>query len=585
MRTFKKFLTAVLLASSIIAPITSAQTTSVEAQIQTLLQQVNVLQAQLTNASQPLGFTSDLSNGAKGFEVTGLQQILISQGFLRIISPTGYFGQMTRLAVMDWQRANGLPPVGRIGPLSRAILNSTQVVTQSMPAGQKFAADATNPVAGVNYFLSGSGASAAATSFTLTSLTIPQSGYLLQDSDFSTTFYVTFEPGNRSRQEIASCTTVTQNAAGTATLSGCLRGLLPFSPYNASTTYAFPHGGGTTVIFSNPPQLYNEFVAKGNAAQISGIYTFASSSLPRASTTPTYVSGDELKFATYGQLASTSFSGTVNSSLTQKGIAQIATKLELASSTALGTTGAILVPQSAYFSATSSATTTAILSKTTGKMSQGFLDLTEGFSFSGGVTSTGVFATSATTTLATTTFTGGVTGPISQLIDATTTTVTISGSTATTTLVTSTILANTLIGSNAIHGRIHFSSYNNFGAQGDTALFTLTYGGSVVARGASVCGASNCFSVPGRGYIDFTITTVTSSAQRGTLTYDFWNQASATSTTPVNNLVTDKGFFVGSASVSATSTQALTFSWKFSVSSANDSFIMDNYYVEKIVNQ
>src|SRR3990167_3910524 len=120
-----------------------------------------------------------------------------------------------------------------------------------------------NPVAGAVYYLSGSGISGSATSFTLTSLTIPQTGYELLDADFSDTFYVTLEPGSSTRQEIASCTTVAQSASdNTATISGCTRGLLPFTPFTASTTYQFAHGGGTSVIFSNPPQLYEQFPAR-----------------------------------------------------------------------------------------------------------------------------------------------------------------------------------------------------------------------------------------------------------------------------------------------------------------------------------
>lgn len=135
----------------------------------------------------------------------------------------------------------------------------------------------TLPVAGVTYTLAGSGVTASATSVTLSSLTIPQTGYKLQDSDFSSTFYVTLEPGNQKRQEIASCTTVTQNANGSATLSGCSRGLLPYTPYTASSSYAFSHGGGTSLIFSDAPQLFNEYPAKGNTETVSGDWTYTSS--------------------------------------------------------------------------------------------------------------------------------------------------------------------------------------------------------------------------------------------------------------------------------------------------------------------
>lgn len=130
--------------------------------------------------------------------------------------------------------------------------------------------DAVTPIAGQTYTLAGSGISSSDTSFTLTSFTITQTGYRIQDSDMSQIFYVTFEPGSRSRQEIASCTTVTQNADGTATISGCTRGLLPIAPYTASTSLQFPHSGGSTVIFSDPPQLFNQAAFKDNDETITG---------------------------------------------------------------------------------------------------------------------------------------------------------------------------------------------------------------------------------------------------------------------------------------------------------------------------
>lgn len=256
---------------------------------------------------------------------------------------------------------------------------------------------ATQTIAGTTYSLAGSGISSSATSITLTSLTIPQTGYALQDSDLSTTFYITLEPGSRTRQEVASCTTVTQNGNGTATLSGCVRGLLPYSPYTTSSTYAFAHGGGTSVVFSDPPQLYEEFAAVGNNARISGVWTFASSTLPRASSTPTYTSGDELKFVTYGQLASTSFSGTVDGSETQKGIFELGTIAETAAGTSAGGTTAPLIPQNKYFNATSTATTTIPVTRGTGKLDSNFIDQTATYSWSGTSTFSGVSTTTFNT--------------------------------------------------------------------------------------------------------------------------------------------------------------------------------------------
>lgn len=139
---------------------------------------------------------------------------------------------------------------------------------------------ATLPIAGNTYNLAGSGVTGSATSLTLQSFTIKQTGQPIVDADLSDTFYLTIEPGNNNRQEILSCTTVVQNSNGTATISGCSRGMSPITPYTASTTLQFSHAGGTQVIFSDPPQLFNEFGRLQNANTWLGDNIFASSTAP-----------------------------------------------------------------------------------------------------------------------------------------------------------------------------------------------------------------------------------------------------------------------------------------------------------------
>lgn len=132
------------------------------------------------------------------------------------------------------------------------------------------------PIAGTTYNLAGSGISSSAVSITLQSLTLPQTGYKILDADLSSTFYLTLEPGNKTKQEIISCTTVVQNNDGTATLSSCTRGLLPISPYTASSTMRFAHAGGSQVIFSDPPQLFTELVNTWGDQTVTGTKAFAS---------------------------------------------------------------------------------------------------------------------------------------------------------------------------------------------------------------------------------------------------------------------------------------------------------------------
>lgn len=139
-----------------------------------------------------------------------------------------------------------------------------------------------NEVAGIPYYLYGSGAAAADTTVTLTSFKQPVSQTPLTITDFGDTGYITLEPGNTTRQEFISFTGVTQNSDGTATLTGVTRGLGNVSPYTASSTLRKAHGGGTSVVVSNSPQFYQRFAKKASDETITGtwsiIYPTASSS-------------------------------------------------------------------------------------------------------------------------------------------------------------------------------------------------------------------------------------------------------------------------------------------------------------------
>jgi len=125
-----------LLATPFIA---SASTISdMQAQIQSLLAQIQLLQSQGstsvsgTVSSSPavapcFTWYRSLSIGVRGSDVTALQQYLFAQGFL-LVSPTGYFGTLTKAAVGKWQSQNGVAAYGSagygiFGPLSRASLS------------------------------------------------------------------------------------------------------------------------------------------------------------------------------------------------------------------------------------------------------------------------------------------------------------------------------------------------------------------------------------------------------------------------------------------------------------------------------
>lgn len=121
--------------------------------------------------------------------------------------------------------------------------------------------------------LAGSGITSSATSLILQTFKTPN-GTNLAMTDFGTLGHLVLEPGT-SREETVSFTGVTQNADGTATLSGLTRGLGFVSPYTNVLANQLSHGGGTIAVVSNPPAFYDKFTNKENDESIAGTWDFA----------------------------------------------------------------------------------------------------------------------------------------------------------------------------------------------------------------------------------------------------------------------------------------------------------------------
>jgi len=82
-----------------------------------------------TTASSGYTYNTDLTVGSTGADVTALQNTLISGGYLASGLNTGYFGALTKAAVMKWQTAAGISATGYVGPISRAKLNASSSMT------------------------------------------------------------------------------------------------------------------------------------------------------------------------------------------------------------------------------------------------------------------------------------------------------------------------------------------------------------------------------------------------------------------------------------------------------------------------
>ena len=128
----------------------------------------------------------------------------------------------------------------------------------------------TYKVLGGKQYTLASSISSTQTTITLTSFTLPITDQTItmvtMGSDIA---YATIAPGTSTR-EFISFTGITQNANGTATLTGVTRGLDPETPYTEVTAFKQPHAGQSIFILSNSPNLYNKFSIIENAETITG---------------------------------------------------------------------------------------------------------------------------------------------------------------------------------------------------------------------------------------------------------------------------------------------------------------------------
>ncbi|MEK7624345.1 MAG: hypothetical protein AAB404_01270 [Patescibacteria group bacterium] len=130
-------MTAVWLSGAItLIPVTQAATVDeLQAQINTLLAQIQLLQTQLGSTqgqqTSSFSFTKDLTLGSKGDDVKALQDLLISANkgsaaaSLAAVGATSFFGNLTKAALSEYQAAAGVSPaVGYFGPKTRAYVAS-----------------------------------------------------------------------------------------------------------------------------------------------------------------------------------------------------------------------------------------------------------------------------------------------------------------------------------------------------------------------------------------------------------------------------------------------------------------------------
>lgn len=226
-------------------------------------------------------------------------------------------------------------------------------------------------------YLSGSGITSSATSITLDQFKYPN-GDLVVMSDFGSVGYGTLEP-DTTREENIKFTGISQLGSGKATLTGVTRGLGLSAPYTASSTLQFAHAGGTLFRITNSAPFYAELLAKQNNEYVDGVITYnvlpvATSTIGTATTT--------YQFVTKQYVDNVVNQGAATSTETVAGIAELATQLQMASSTDLGANDP-LVLQAKYATSTPSANRGLFVpvAKNNGYLSQLWFDLTEYWDF------------------------------------------------------------------------------------------------------------------------------------------------------------------------------------------------------------
>jgi microcystin-dependent protein len=167
-----------------------------------------------------------------------------------------------------------------------------------------------------SFQLSAAGATAGSTSITLQSFLYSDGVTQIVTADLGDWCYMTLEPNNGTQEEAIQFTGVTQNANGTATLTGVSSVGFKY-PYTLTSGLVLNHAGGVTCIISNDAAMYGNLVAYMNSTLASGLSPVASttvkgvvqiptaaqinSSLATGSTgAPLAITPDQLALSNYG---------------------------------------------------------------------------------------------------------------------------------------------------------------------------------------------------------------------------------------------------------------------------------------------
>lgn len=209
-------------------------------------------------------------------------------------------------------------------------------------------------------------------SFTLTSGNDAQ-GNPLNSTNCSGAVYGFVIDEGTSIQEV-----VTGVASGTS-VTAVTRGI-DVRLGTATSSLAYAHRRGASVKITTSPWILVTNQILNGSGTFPNIISYDGSRV----TSSSFTSSTQIVDKAYAD--NLTFTGAPNGSLGQKGIYQEATKAQTATGTQSGSTGADLIVPNAYFNASSTATTTVVVTDTNGKIDPNFINGTGTYNFAGSIT-------------------------------------------------------------------------------------------------------------------------------------------------------------------------------------------------------
>lgn len=141
--------------------------------------------------------------------------------------------------------------------------------------------------------------------------------------------WIMIEPRSKENRELCRVSAISGTQLTIA------RGFKPFSPYDQDTaTWAKTHSAGVDFVFTNAPQMYNEFAVKDNDETITGTWTFDEDTRPLLDADQDTAVNAEL--VTFGQLYRTTLNSAVDADDTHAGLVENATTAEGTNGTSAG---------------------------------------------------------------------------------------------------------------------------------------------------------------------------------------------------------------------------------------------------------